>query len=100
MSESKILAGMRQAVAYAHGEKVKVRETFIKTPPEVNVKELRERLNMTQDQFATQFGFSAATVKNWEQGHRRPEGPARVLLAVIKDNPGAVLKVLNEQSPA
>ncbi len=69
MSGKKILAGMRQAVAYANGEKVNV--------------------------FAEKFGFSSGSVRNWEQGHRRPDGAARVLLAVIKDNPDAVLKALS-----
>lgn len=94
MSESKILTGMRQAVAHAKGENVKVRKTFVAAPPEVNVKEIRERLRMTQSEFASTFGFTSGSIRNWEQGHRRPEGPARVLLAIIRANPDAVLNVL------
>ena len=43
-----------------------------------------------QAEFASKFGFSSASVRNWEQGRRRPEGPARVLLAVIDRHPDAV----------
>ena len=95
MSGAKILAGMRDAVAHARGEKVEVRETVIKTPPQVDVREVRERLNMTQQEFAGQFGFSMGTLKNWEQGHRRPDGPARVLLTVIAKDPEAVMAALS-----
>jgi len=95
MSGAKILAGMRDAVAHARGGKVEVRETVITTPPEVDVKEVRERLNMTQQEFASKFGFSMGTLKNWEQGHRRPDGPARVLLTVIAKNPEVVMAALS-----
>ena len=45
---------------------------------------------LTPEQFAARFGFSLDSIQNWEQGHRRPEGPARTLLAVIAKNPRAV----------
>ena len=96
MAESKILAGMRQAVAYAKGDQtVKVRETIIKTPAEVDVRSIRERLELSQRDFADRFGFSTGSIRNWEQGHRQPEGPARVLLKVIEKNPEAVLHALS-----
>jgi putative transcriptional regulator len=60
----------------------------------VDVKQVRERLGMSQPQFALRFGFSAASVRNWEQGRRQPEGPAHVLLAVIDSNPDAVQTAL------
>ncbi|GAB3129505.1 helix-turn-helix domain-containing protein [Novispirillum itersonii] len=95
MSGSKILAGMREAVAFAEGKPVDVRETIVRTPAEVDVKAIRERLGLSQQAFATQFGFSPGTVRNWEQGHRHPEGPARVLLKVIEKDPNAVLRALS-----
>ena len=45
---------------------------------------------MTQDRFASRFGISTATLRNWEQGRRRPEGPARALLTIIDREPEAV----------
>jgi putative transcriptional regulator len=52
---------------------------------------LRERLGLTQRQFAGWFGFPVATLRHWERGNRRPAGPGLVLLEVIRDNPRAVL---------
>ena len=60
----------------------------------IDVAEIRERLGMTQQEFAATFGVSTATVRNWEQGRRRPHGPARVLLCVIAREPKAVLRAI------
>jgi putative transcriptional regulator len=45
-------------------------------------------------QFAARFGLPAATVRDWEQNHRKPKGAARVLLQVIKNEPEAVSRAL------
>ncbi|MGE4339223.1 MAG: helix-turn-helix domain-containing protein [Pigmentiphaga sp.] len=92
---NKIVRGMREAVAYAKGASGDVRETFVLTPAEVDVKAIRERLQLSQEAFARKFGFSVGSVRNWEQRHRRPEGPARTLLKVIETDPQAVLKALS-----
>jgi hypothetical protein len=42
------------------------------------------------NEFAARFGFSLDSIQNWEEGLRQPEGPARILLAVIAKNPRAV----------
>lgn len=94
MSGAKILAGMRQAADYAKGQKVKVRQTVVKTPANVDVKAIRERLGLSQAEFAHRFGFTTDSVQNWEQGHRKPQGPARVLLKVIEKQPEAVMLAL------
>jgi putative transcriptional regulator len=60
--------------------------------PDVAV--LRRRLKLSQAEFATRFGFSVATVRNWEQGRVLADGPARVLLAVIANEPQAVIRAL------
>ena len=49
---------------------------------------------MTQEEFARQFGFSVNTLRHWEQGSRRPEGPTRAYLLVIERAPKAVQKAL------
>lgn len=51
---------------------------------------VRQKLGLSQSQFAARFGFSPVTVKNWEQGRTQPDGPARALLAVIAHDPEAV----------
>ncbi|MCG7927275.1 MAG: helix-turn-helix domain-containing protein [Candidatus Thiodiazotropha taylori] len=59
-------------------------------PPEVNVYAIRHKLGYSQEEFANKYGFSLGTLRNWEQGRRQPEGPARVLLKVIEKNHKAV----------
>src|SRR3984893_6559810 len=63
-------------------------------PPMPNVATLRRSLKLSQAEFANRFGFSVATVRNWEQGRVMADGPARVLLAVIASEPQAVIRAL------
>ena len=60
----------------------------------VDVKAIRRRLGQSQSEFAHMIGVSVATLRNWEQGRRRPEGPARALLKVAAANPEAVAAAL------
>ena len=60
------------------------------------IKAARKRLGLSQAQFAARFGLSAETLRNYEQGHRRPTGPTRVLLAVIAAEPAAVMRVVGD----
>ncbi len=84
--DTKLLASALKEVAqFERGElALKTTEVF---PPMVDVKKLRSDIGVTQREFADRFGFSSAAIRNWEQGVREPEGPARVLLALIKRNP-------------
>jgi putative transcriptional regulator len=61
--------------------------------PESEVRELREHYGLSQDKFASLIGISVATLRNWEQGRRKPEGPARVLLMVAAKHPEALLDI-------
>ncbi len=91
----KILRGAREALAYARGEVEGHKTHKIRVPDHVDVAAIRDHLGLSQQQFADRFGFSVGSVRNWEQGIRRPEGAARVLLTVIDRNPKAVLKALD-----
>ena len=86
-----IKQGLQEAIAHARGDTDAVR---IYRPQPVDVKALRTRVAMTQEQFAARFGFSVATLRHWERGDRSPQGPALVLLNVIDKNPAAVLTAL------
>ncbi len=66
--------------------------------PETEVRALREQFGLSQDKFAHLVGISVGTLRNWEQGRRRPEGPARVLLQVAARHPEALLDLAG--SPA
>jgi putative transcriptional regulator len=60
----------------------------------VDVASLRKRMDLTQTEFAARFGFSVATVRDWEQKRRVPERPAQRYLQVIDREPEAVLRAL------
>lgn len=60
-----------------------------------SIKSVRSRLRVSQSEFALMIGVSTATVQNWEQGRREPEGPAKALLRVAERNPEAVLQALH-----
>jgi putative transcriptional regulator len=59
-----------------------------------DIRQLRTRYHLTQEKFAALFGISVGTLRNWEQGRRAPEGPARVLLRVAEKHPEAVWDVV------
>ena len=65
-------------------------------PRAEDIQALRQRTGLTQKQFAARFGFAVETLRNYEQGHRHPTGPARVLLRVIAAEPEAVARALAE----
>ena len=60
------------------------------------MKAIREKVDMSQEEFARQFGFSKRTLQHWEQGMRVPTGPARAFLTVIAREPAAVRRALME----
>ncbi len=88
-----IREGLEDAIAFAKGDRSRGRSRVIEAP-DIDVRALRNRLGLSQSEFARAFMVSAATVRNWEQGRRRPEGPARVLLHVIDREPAAVNRVM------
>lgn len=92
---SKILAGARDALDYARGGEEGRR---VHVPETVDVKAIRTKLKLTQAAFAETFGFELATVRHWEQGRRQPEGPARILLTVIENEPEAVRRALDAKA--
>src|SRR3984893_18793651 len=64
-------------------------EPIYPPPSPDQVRALRARLGLTQEQFARRFGFTLDTVQQYEQGRRRPSGPASTLLRVIEADPEA-----------
>ena len=79
-----------------HNPLVKPRKMPIR-PVEVDVPDvpaIRARTGLSQVEFAKSIGVKRATLLNWEQKRRMPDGPARVLLALIEKDPGLVQRVL------
>lgn len=73
------------------GKKESIKKSFIKEP---NPKEIRNKLSLTQEKFAELMNISVHTLINWEQGRRHPEGPARVLLNVVNNNPEVLIEMI------
>ena len=88
-----IAAGLKDAIAHARGEDGRGRNRRVRVS-EVDVGAVRAKLGLTQEDFAVAFGVSIGTVRNWEQGRRRPDGPARALLVVIDKAPRTVMQAL------
>ena len=88
-----IIRGLEQAIAFADGT-ADPSQYVVHIPAEIDVRAIRGRLGMTQQEFAIQFGFNINTLRHWEQGRRVPEGRARAYLMVIDREPKAVQKAL------
>ena len=86
-----LMSSVRQAGRIRRGTMKPARTTVFK--PE-DVKAVRASLGASQSEFALMIGVSVATLQNWEQGRRQPEGPARALLVVASKAPGVVAKAL------
>ena len=89
-----IRRSLKEAVGYAEG-KADESTYRVHVPEKIDVKAIRMRLEMTQEEFAGRFGFSVNTLRHWEQGSRQPEGPTRAYLMVIERAPIAVQKALH-----
>lgn len=88
-----IRRGLQEALAYADGT-ADPRAYQVHVPATINVKAIRAKLAMTQEEFAGRFGFSVSTLRHWEQGTRQPEDPTRAYLLVIDRAPAAVQEAL------
>jgi putative transcriptional regulator len=89
----RILQGAKEALDFARGD-ADLKKFRVHVPAEVNVRTIRRRLRLTQYEFSRRFGIPQGTLRDWEQGRRRPEGPARAFLLVIQHEPKAVERAL------
>jgi putative transcriptional regulator len=88
-----IAAGLTEALAFARGEQTGAVVHEIVTP-QSDVRAIRRATGLSQIDFARSIGVAVGTLRGWEQNRRRPEGPARVLLALISKNPALVQEQL------
>jgi putative transcriptional regulator len=88
----KIMQGLREAAAHARGEKVPGLKVHV--PKKIDVYAIRRKTGLSQAAFSSRIGVSAGTLRNWEQGRRTPDGPARVLLTLLSRNPRIVEETL------
>jgi putative transcriptional regulator len=88
----RMMKSAKEALAFASG-KERVR-CVVHVPAEIDVKVIRERISLSQSEFAKLFGLSKRTLQHWEHGRRVPSGPARAFLTVIAREPDAVRRAL------
>lgn len=91
-TEKSILQGLNEAIEFAHNRLDAKQHNIVL--PNADVHKARDKLGLTQKQFAETFGVSLSTIRNWEQGRRCPTGAARVLLKIIEKEPKVVKRVL------
>ena len=89
----KIKAGLDSAKAYLDGTADK-RKYRVHVPENIDVRKIRTRLGLSQEAFAKTYGFAVSAVRDWEQGRRRPERSARILLKIVDKEPDAVTRAL------
>ncbi len=89
-----LLTSIKQAGRIRRG---KLRPSRVTTFRPADVKSVREKLKASQAEFALMIGVSVATLRNWEQGRRTPDGPALALLRVAARNPRAVAEALHRE---
>ena len=88
---NKIAEGLAEALTIAKGDASPAR---LHVPPEIDVRAIRTKTGMSQDAFASAFGFTVSQIRQWEQGRHRPLGAMRAYLMVIEQNPAEVLALL------
>jgi len=94
MSEAfkSIEKGLKEALAHARGKAQCTAHEIELSEPDVQA--IRARTGLSQTEFARSIGVKKGTLLNWEQRRRSPEGPARVLLALIDKDPQIVQRTL------
>lgn len=88
---AKIAAGLEDAIAIAEGA---TDRGVLHIPAEIDVRAIRKGLKLRQTEFAARYGFSLASLRDWEQGRYRPDSAARAYLLVIQRDHEAVDRAL------
>ena len=84
--------GLKEALSHARGDASGLVHQI--ELPDPDVQAIRARTGLSQNEFARSIGVKKGTLLNWEQRRRSPDGPARVLLALISKDPQIVQRTL------
>ena len=87
-----LVASLNEAGEFFRTGKLKGGRIHI--PAEIDAAAIRAKTGLSQINFAQQIGVSVATLRNWEQGRRVPDGPAQVLLRMLNQDPNIVRRML------
>ena len=88
-----IKRGLEEAIEHAKGKDTGAIVHHVKVP-ESDTAAIRAKTGLSQSEFAKSIGVAVRTLQGWEQGHRKPQGPARVLLAMLAKKPDIVQELL------
>ncbi|MDP3856880.1 MAG: helix-turn-helix domain-containing protein [Stagnimonas sp.] len=91
LNHARLLQSVEQADEIVRGERAPAREFLIDAE---QVRAVRAATGLSQTQFAKLIEVNVGTLRNWEQGQRRPTGPARALLKALKARPVEVIQAL------
>ncbi|MSQ52186.1 MAG: helix-turn-helix domain-containing protein [Betaproteobacteria bacterium] len=90
----KVLESIQEILDYEEGRKTSVRVSSLAIHDDIDVRAVRDSLELSQKKFADLYGLPVATIQNWESGRRKPELAAKLLLKVIEKNPDLVAKAI------
>jgi putative transcriptional regulator len=89
----RLIAAAEEALAIARGE-ADPRTYRVHIPAEIDTRAIRRKLKLTQQEFAARYRIPVATLRDWEQGRRVPDAPARALIAAIRAEPEVIRRAL------
>ena len=91
----RLIQSAKEARKIARGE-AKPKSYKMHIPADIDVRAVRARLKLTQEEFSVRYGLTLARVRDWEQGRSTPDSAARAYLTVIEREPKAVARALAE----
>jgi len=89
---AELVQSIKAAGKYVRGEG---KASRVSEYPDADVKTVRERIGLSQSQFARMIRVSVKTLQNWEQKRRSPTGPAAALLQIVAREPQVALRTLH-----
>ena len=91
---NELVNSIKEGVNILRGKKAPSREFDFENP---DAGSIRMKYGLSQEKFAKLLAICIGTLRNWEQGRRKPEGPAKVLLSVADKHPKAILDSVQSQ---
>ena len=87
-----IMRGTEEALRHVEGQNIGTTHNIM--IPDHDIPKIRSKTGLSQSQFTASIGVTRSSLQNWEQGKRKPQGAARVLLALLDRDPKIVRKML------
>ena len=89
----RLIEAAKEAARIARGERKAAR---LHIPAEIDIRSVRQKFKLSQEDFASEFCFSVTQIRDWEQGRSRPIGGVRAYIMLIDQNGEAIRRLLNE----